>query len=140
MSINPFPGEGHLVTVAPHQNGSAPRAPRRTAWVDMPDEYQVDDEGKPVAEGQRMRFRMWLNFPQRILTEIQSGDQERSGAALRQIVLEHNGWWENDEPLPPADDPDFWQAISTNLAVAMLAVIGRESAKIPNSLTRTTGR
>lgn len=100
---------------------SAP--PRREAWADLPKEYPG------------FRFRMWLNAPQRLWSDVMSGDEDAVRAALTKIVLEHNGWVDSDgQPYPALPDPEFWEAIPTELLAVMLAVAQLEIIKLPKSL------
>ena len=115
------------------ENGTGPQIKRRESWVELPDEY----------EG--FKFKMWVNAPARIWRDLdpsaQNGSDEaeaREGiaqAALRLIVLEHNGWRDFDgELFPPADDPAFWEAIPTELGACVLVAARVEMGKLPNSM------
>jgi hypothetical protein len=106
-----------------------PRMIRREVWVDLPGDYTG------------FRARMWSNFPQRLYAEIASESQARIDAALHEIVLEHNGWCDQDgAPFPPADDPGFWDAVPTELALVVMVTIREASAQLPNSLLRAKRR
>lgn len=116
---------GHSADPVP---GGGPRIPRREKWIDLPDEYAG------------FRARVWLNFPQRLKAEFQSGEQERQAAALSKIVLEHNGWCDEEGvPFPPAADPAFWDAVPDELAACVLILLDQEMAKLPNSLRAKKG-
>jgi hypothetical protein len=83
------------------------------------------------------------NFPQRLANEIASGDSARATNALRQIVLEHNGWLDEDgEPLPPATDEGFWEhpGLPTHLAVTVLGLVNQAASTLPNSMRPQRGR
>ena len=100
---------------------SAP--PRREAWVDLPKEYPG------------FRFKMWVNAPQRLWNDVTGGGDEVGKAALSKIVLEHNGWVDSDgAPYPALPDPEFWEAIPTELLAVMLTMAQLEMMKLPNSL------
>lgn len=116
------------------ENGTGPQIKRRETWVELPEEY----------EG--FRFKMWVNAPARVWNELNppaNDDSDEDGAAreataqaaLRQIVLEHNGWRDFDgQPFPPADDAAFWEAIPTELAACVLMAARVEMGKLPNSM------
>ena len=131
-----------------------PRIPRRELWLDVP-EYPG------------FRVRMWANYPQRLARDLQSKDAALIGAALSQIVIEHNGWCDEEgNPYPPAserrvaiesvaeDGPDgesitrtvnrveypFFDAIPTELAVVLVVLVNEAAATLPNSLLRTRRR
>jgi hypothetical protein len=98
---------------------AGPRAPRIFRWCDVPD-----------YEG--FQYRAHLNFPQRLLLDIQSGEEERARAALRAIIVEHNGWCDSDgEPYPPADAENFWEQIPTHLAVRVIRSLQAEIQDSP---------
>ena len=111
---------------APPSVPTGPRAPHIEAWVDI-EEYPEH------------KARVWVNFSASLMAEMNSRDQERIYAALRQIVLEHNGWLdENGTPYPPANDPAFWDALPIHLASrAMQAVMERATG---SPLARPTQR
>ena len=131
-----------------------PRIPRRELWLDVP-EYPG------------FRAKMWANHPQRLARDLQSKDVERIASALSAIVLEHNGWCDEEgDPYPPAgelreiaesvteDGPDgapitrtvnrieypFYEAIPTELAVLLIVLINEAATTLPNSLLRTRRR
>lgn len=108
---------------APASSGTGPRIRRREGWVDFPPEY----------EG--FRVKLWYNFPSKLLDDLRSGEQDVTEAALRRIVLEHNGWCDEEgKPYPAAGDEGFWEAIPTEVAAIVLALIQMEATKLPNSL------
>src|SRR4051812_40815396 len=81
---------------------SGPRERQRVEWLDLP----ADSE---YAE---FKVKAWTNYPQRLMTELGSNEPERVRPALQKIVLEHNGWIDQEgEPYPLASSPDFWEAI-----------------------------
>jgi len=108
---------------------SGPRVRRREVWADLPSEAA---ESYPD-----FRMKLWANFKRSLLDEINSGDNDRVSAALCRIVLEHNGWYDEDgQPYPPASTAAFWDAIPTELAALIVIVIQREATRLPNSLLR----
>lgn len=106
---------------------SAPAAPvlqRREQWVDLPQE-----------EYPYFKVKLWVNYPQKLNADLNSGDQERMAAALGRIVLEHNGWCDEEtRPYPPASERAFWEAIPDELAAVLLVLVRQESLKLPKSL------
>jgi hypothetical protein len=109
---------------------SGPRVRRREVWAELPTEAA---DSYPD-----FRVKLWANFRRSLLEEITSGDNDRVSVALHQIVLEHNGWCDEDgEPYPPASDAAFWDAIPTELASLIIIAIQREATRLPNSLLRT---
>jgi hypothetical protein len=104
-------------------NGHGPQVKRREAWVELPTEY----------EG--FRFRVWLNAPTRIWGELTGDSEKQALDALRQLVLEHNGWLDFDgQPYPPAGEAKFWEEIPTELAACMIVATQTEMQKLPNSI------
>ena len=100
-----------------------PQIKRREKWIELPEEY----EGFEV--------RVWVNAPAKLWSELQTGNEERARAALSQIVLEHNNWLDFDgEPFPAANEPDFWEAIPTELAALILVAVQQEIQSLPNSI------
>lgn len=98
---------------------SGPRIMRLVRWCDVP-EY----------EG--FQYKAYLNFPQRLLLDVQSGDAERSKAALKKIILEHNGWCDEEgNPFPPATDDAFWDEIPTHLAIRVVRGINEQIREAP---------
>lgn len=51
-------------------------------------------------------YTVRTNLPMRTIADIQSGDYDRTVAALRTIVVEHPWGDENDNPLDVSDWPD----------------------------------
>lgn len=104
--------------------------PRRIEWVDV-----------EPAEYPEFKARVWVNFPQKLSLEINSGDNERASVAMRAIVLEHNGWLDEDgEPYPAAGEAGFWDAIPLRLAVLTIARVRAVTTELPNSLAPTVRR
>lgn len=116
--------EPPLVVVA------GPRMPRRTKWLDLPDEY--GEAG--------MKLHCWVNYPARLGQDIDSGERERVFPALYQVVLGHNGWVGDDGAvLPAVNTQQFWDDISTELALTVLRLISLEGSRLPSSLKRPSG-
>ena len=108
---------------------AGPRIPRREVWIDFPPEYPG------------FRVKVWLNFPARMLDDLRSGDVDRMRKTLFKVVLEHNGWVDEDgEPYPPPTDEDFWTTIPTEVGVTIIALINIEVTKLPNSLAAANRR
>lgn len=123
----PSPREPEAAVVTGATSG--PRLPRREVWIDLPPEY----------EG--CRIKVWVNYPRRLNDELASQETERVSRALRQIVVEHNSWSESDgTPLPSATTPEFWQAISDELAATIIILVREQVGKLATSLTTRSGR
>lgn len=104
-------------------NSTGPQIKRRETWVDLPKEYDG------------FSFRVWLNAPARIWTDLASDKETTAREAIQKLVLEHNGWLDFDgKPYPLASDPKFWEEIPTELAACMLAASQAEIQKLPNSM------
>lgn len=120
--------------VTRQQEEIGPQIKRREAWVDLPDEY----------EG--FQFKLWVNAPSKLWTDLtassnkdddasRNDNEDMRVAALRQIVLEHNGWRDFDNtPFPPASEAEFWEKIPTELAACILVAAQVEMRKLPNSI------
>lgn len=107
------------------------RLSRREVWIKLPGEY----------EG--FEIKVWANAPAKLWQSIRGGEenQDEALAALSEIMLEHNGWEGFDgEPLPPPSDKEFWEAIPTELAAAIMIVANEEAMTLPNSLAPTKRR
>lgn len=120
---------------------AGPQIMRRLDWVDLPPEYPD------------FKVRLWTNYPNRLWSEITArapadateaeakAVEERTLAALKKIVVEHNGWCDFDgDPLPEADTDAFWEQIPTELAAVLIVMINQAASKLPNSLTPTRRR
>lgn len=112
--------------------GDGPRMPRRTAWVELPDEYG--------AAG--MEMRVWTNYPHGIANALRGlKGTDAFKEALAAVVLEHNGWRDADgNPLPDARSEDFWwsDGVSDELVGVVLAILGDVPQRYPKGL-RTNG-
>ncbi len=108
------------------QRANGPKVRRREKWI------QIKDE---AYEG--FEFRIWVNYPQRLDIDIRSGDEDKIRAAMQVIVLEHNGWLDEEgNPYPQPTEAEFWNLISNELAAVILALLRMEAARLPNSLMR----
>lgn len=114
--------------LTPVPEPAGPRAPRILDWVEIPD-YPG------------FRAKVWVNYPDRLKREAASGDEQRSLAALQQILLDHNGWLDDEgRPYPPASDPAFWDEIGLHLAVRIQRAIQGKVLEAPTSATARSGR
>jgi hypothetical protein len=120
------------------QNGSAPRIQRREKWLDLPDEYAG------------FKIKVWINAPTKLWNDIlyaeeydETNDSEAETDrktdivfnALKQIVLEHNGWLDFDgNPIPAANTIEFWDTIPTELSACIIAAVQRGAYDLPNSM------
>jgi hypothetical protein len=127
---------------------SGPRDKQRIVWLELPEPY----------EG--VRIQAWINPPNHLMTTVSAGGQRATLAALQalpdsadhdaererlqaqaaeeryailsRIVLAHNGWEDYDGcPYPPANTREFWDAISTEAAMLIFAVLTDEATKAP---------
>lgn len=95
---------------------------RREAWAELPEEYAG------------FEVRVWINAPAKLWSAL-TGEDDDTMAALKQLVLAHNGWLDFDgEPYPPASDEVFWEEIPTELAACILVATQQEMQKLPNSM------
>lgn len=137
----PFPVPAPQQAPEPFPNGQQPpqstpgvRIPRRTEWMVLPWRDLFPDDPEPAGG---LRFRCWVTYPRRLIDDIRSGDEDRMKAALRQIVLEHNGWIGDDgNPLPPATDERFWDEIPDSIGGAIIAAVQAEVGKAAASVMR----
>lgn len=123
---------------------SALTAPRIERWVDVPDYPGY-------------RVRLWVNYPRALRSAFEPPDlgelegealagyvAERKAAieqAIGAIVLEHNGWPDEDGAvLPQPPDPTLWDRIDQHLANVVLALAYQAPAQLPNSLLPTRRR
>jgi len=109
------------------QNGATgPQIPKRTVWVDLPEEYPG------------FQILIWVNAPMRLwrpVNDAKPGTNKQIEDALRQICLEHNGWRDFEGNVyPTPTEGAFWQEIPTELAAGIIEVARTESRKLPNSL------
>jgi len=89
----------------------------------------------PVPGYEGFELKLWVNHDQALRADLYTADTERVEAALKAIVLEHNGWRDyRGQPYPPASDPGFWEAIPTELAAVAIRVAKSCPFVFPNSL------
>lgn len=99
-----------------------PRLPRDEEWWDV--------EGVPG-----FAVRLWANFPTALWRQAigvaVTTDQQRE--AMRQIVLEHNGWLDEDgEPYPAADAAEFYDTIPNRLLLHLVRTIQTAQGTLPD--------
>lgn len=72
----------------------------------------------------------------------QEDADERRYTALGKIVLQHNGWCDEDgNAYPPASEVKaFWKAIPDELAGAIMVILRREQGRLPSSMMRGNRR
>ncbi|SRR6266702_480083 len=109
--------------------GPGPRAPKRVEWV------HLAEDGDYAEHQVKARIR----YPDTLNTEFSSGDFEKIKKALRQIVLEHNGWIDpdTDEPMPPATEDGFWDLLAQEEVLLCLRAVGAARKKVLSSLLET---
>ena len=76
-------------------------------------------------------IKAWINFPQKLLTQAQTGDPDVQAAALGQIVVEHNFVDFDGEPFPPPDDPACWTECPLDLLACVFTAIAERFGKLP---------
>jgi hypothetical protein len=114
------------VPVPPVVDG--PRVKRREEWVELPEPYAG------------FRFRLHVNASTRTWMRVAAGGDDAE-AALRSLVLEHNGWCDEDGvPYPPASEAAFWEAIPTELAALVLKASQIEMGRLGEALGASRGR
>src|SRR5262245_54143445 len=103
-------------------DNDGPRVQRREDWVELPEPYAG------------FRFKLWMTAPTRVWMTIGAGGDDAE-AALRSVVLAHNGWRDEDgAPFPPADSTAFWEAIPTELAALVLRAAQLELGRLGEAL------
>lgn len=127
---SPAPPAPPAVVAAPVASGaptgSGPRIPHIVEWLDVP-EYPG------------FRARCWINPTRRLAGELNSGDVARVRAVLRELVLEHNGWCDDEgHPLPPAQEDGFWDELGVHLLGCLIAAIAERASRNPLARTRST--
>ncbi len=114
--------------VSPLPPPAAPmvRMPRIVEWLDVP-EYPG------------FKARCWINPPKRLAADINSADEPRVRAVLKEIILEHNGWADDTGvPLPPAQDAGFWDELGGHLMTCLMAAIAQRANQPPLAPGRRT--
>ena len=101
------------------------------------------------------RIRAWVGYPQRLFSDLPTVDPDADPAqqaaqaqaaeaqlraALRQILLEHNGWQDDDGELPPPTTDAFYARCPTHLFNTTLAVVRQAATTPPNLPPRTRRR
>lgn len=120
-----------LDTAAPPPPPSGPRERPRIEWLDFPQDCEYPD----------FKIRAWVNYPNRLDLDLSSNDPERMRPALARILVEHNGWIDqDDQPYPPAGTPEFWESLSNRLGFLVMAVVKTASTQLPNSLDQRKRR
>lgn len=115
---------------------NAPQIKRREKWVNLPEEYDG------------FQVKIWVNAPSKMWQAIgaaaSGGEEDRAQEAAAAIITEHNGWLDYDgKPYPPANTPQFWEEIPTELAGVVFALVQYEMGDLPNSIAtrkRRSGR
>ena len=121
----------------PATNGKGPKMPRHDEWV------QID--GYPGFEA-----LIWTNAPQRLILDLDSGDVARYVSAYVQILTDtrtvtpeqtYPGWFDCDgDPLPSPQDPNFLEAVPTELVICARRTMREAVLILPNSLARRKPR
>lgn len=116
--------------------------PRIERWLDVPDYPGY-------------RVKLWINYPRHLRSAFQlpEGLEDLEGDALEAvvserkalveqamaaIVLDHNGWPDQDgNVLPHPTDPTLWELIDQHLMNVVLALAFQAPSQLPNSLLPT---
>jgi hypothetical protein len=122
-----------IVQFQPAPVPDGPRAPKRVEWIALSDEPD-----HPYA-GHQIQAR--IRYPDTLNTEFSSGDFVKIRAALRKVVLAHNGWVDpdTDELMAPATDDDFWALLAQEEVLLCLRAIGAARRKVLSSLLEGRG-
>lgn len=102
-----------------------PRIQRAEEWLDFPAPYTG------------FRIRAWTDYPKRLFDGVTTEDQIE--VVLQQVLLEHNGWQDDEGELPQPTDPAFYARVGTNLLTTTVAVV-RQAATTPPNLPPLTRR
>lgn len=106
--------------------------PRREIWMDLPEEYPG------------WKIRVWANCPHRLWAALDNGAGIAVAefmAACYAVILEHNGWCDEDgNPYPPANTPEFWDEVPNELAALAIVLAKKGPYELPNSLQATRRR
>lgn len=127
---------------APEPPANDPRGKRianRTPWLDLPEPFD------------NLQIRAWLDYPQEIAEYWTAPGPKADGTpgetpeeasarileACKNVFLEHDGWEDDDGPLPGPDTDEFWQRISTPLG---RAVVERFFEELQGNASRASRR
>lgn len=132
---------------------TGPRDEKRITWLHLPAPY----EGVQV--------QVWINPPNKFMDIMNAGGRPETMAALRRLanddehaeerwllqeqarqeqyevlgrmVLAHNGWLDYDgHPYPPANTRAFWDEISQEAALMILALYQDEQQRAPLAMRK----
>ena len=87
------------------------RLPKRIVPLTLPAPY--DD----------FHVTCWINAPRSLWLEAQSGDEQRTAAALQQIVLDHDLVDFDGVAYAPAASAEFWEQIPTEVGIVIIQAI-----------------
>lgn len=95
------------------------RLPKRIAELTLPEPYN------------EFHATCWINAPRSLWLEATSQDEATVTAALQQIVVGHDLCDFNGDPYPPADDPEFWNLIPTEVGAVIISAIQSQVGRLP---------
>lgn len=134
-----------VVAPSPPAAPTGPVIGKRTEWFPK-DKDHSEQANNFRAAYPGFAFRLWVNFPQKYAVDLNAGmddkdeNERRMRHALKQIVLEHNGWQIMDDEtgetslLPSPSSDLFWDKIPTELAASIFIVISGVSGDLPFSM------
>lgn len=118
------------------------RIANRTPWLDLPEPFD------------NLQIRAWLDYPQEIAEMWTAPGPKLDGTpgetpeeasvrileACKNVFLEHDGWEDDDGPLPGPDTDEFWQRISTPLGRAVVERFFEELQSFQSRASRRAKR
>lgn len=121
------PDKTVVVNINPPREAPRPKANLKSTWVDLA-------EDGPYAGYQAL---IKTRFAERINSEFSSSDYGRIRQALREVVLEHNGWADldadDDAVLPPANQACSIERELAEAKHAELARLNEEMAAVDDT-------
>lgn len=139
VTVTKQSANGFDLTTAPQGGKSTLTPPRIERWLDVPDYPGY-------------RVRLWINHPRHLRSAFEppaEGIEDLEGDALQEyiaerkvliegalaaIVIEHNGWPDEDgNVLPQATDPTIWDRMDQHLANIVMRLAVQAPSQLPNS-------
>lgn len=111
---------------APKPEGPSLRGRRKEKWVIV---HAEDYPGFAI--------KIWVNHPRYLAQDFRHIDATIQKTALNKVILEHNGWLDEEDKLIPQPnqelepgEPDFWDVIPDELAALLFSLITLESSEL----------